>query len=242
MSQLTRRKPVALLSAGVNVGAMFDLSDTTRIGLSYRSTIKYDVRGTVTFTSPAVANPVGASIVAAASATGGPLSSGPVSVDLKLPDSGLLSLRQVLGDRLELLADVGWTGWSSVQELRVVRDSGVAVSVTPERWKDVWRYALGATYSLTNELSLRAGVAYDKTPVPDATRTPRLPDTNRTWVAVGARWQPAPSVVVDVGYAHLFSDTVPLNQNAGSAAASGLLNGEQHSDIDILSAQLIYRF
>jgi hypothetical protein len=35
---------------------------------------------------------------------------------------------------------------------------------------------------------------------------------------------------------------VPLSQNAGSTAASALLLGEQHSDIDILSAQLTYRF
>ena len=42
-----------------------------------------------------------------------------------------------------LLADVAWTGWSSVQELRIVRDSGATASVTPERWRDTWRYALG---------------------------------------------------------------------------------------------------
>jgi long-subunit fatty acid transport protein len=47
---------------------------------------------------------------------------------------------------------------------------------------------------------------------------------------------------VDVGYAHLFSDTVPLHQDAGNIAASALLDGEQHSDIDIVSAQLVYRF
>jgi long-chain fatty acid transport protein len=89
---------------------------------------------------------------------------------------------------------------------------------------------------------VRAGVAFDETPVPDATRTPRLPDTDRTWVAIGARWQPSASLLLDLGYAHLFSDTVPLNQDAGNVAASALLNGEQHSDIDIVSAQLVYRF
>jgi long-chain fatty acid transport protein len=78
--------------------------------------------------------------------------------------------------------------------------------------------------------------------VPDETRTPRLPDTNRTWAAIGARWQPSQALAFDFAYAHLFSDTVPLNQNAGNTAVSGLLLGEQHSDIDIISAQLTYRF
>lgn len=228
---------------GFNVGVLYDASDTTRIGLSYRSAIDYNVRGAVTFTAPStVSNPVGASIVTAASAAGAPLSSGAVSVDLKVPDSALLSVQQRLGDKLTLLGDIAWTGWSTVQELRVVRDSGTTVSVTPERWRDVLRYAVGASYEMNPRLSLRAGTAYDNTPVPDATRTPRLPDADRIWVTTGARWQPTDSMLVDFGYAHLFSKTVPLNQNAGSTAASGMLVGEQESDIDILSAQLIYRF
>ena len=129
-----------------------------------------------------------------------------------------------------------------MQKLRVVRDSGVTASVTPEHWRDVMRYALGATYELNDRVTLRTGVAYDNTPVPDATRTPRLPDPDRTWVAIGAGWQPSQALAIDVGYVHLFSESVPLNQNAGSTAVSGLLLGDQESDIDILSAQLTYRF
>ncbi len=228
---------------GFNVGVLFDASDTTRIGLSYRSAIDYNVRGTVAFTTPpATPNPIGASIIAAASAQGAPLSSGPISVDLKVPDSALLSVQQKFGDKLTLLGDVAWTGWSTVQELRVVRDSGATVSQTPERWRDVMRYAVGASYEFTPQFTLRAGTAYDNTPVPDATRTPRLPDADRIWLTTGARWQPTDALLLDFGYAHLFSKTVSLNQNAGNAAASGLLLGDQESDIDILSAQLSYRF
>lgn len=163
-------------------------------------------------------------------------------VDLKLPDSATLSLEHRFGEKYALLADASWTGWSSIQELRIVRDTGATASLTPERWKDTWRYALGATYAMNDAVTLRAGVAFDETPVPDETRTPRLPDTDRTWVAIGARWQPSPSLLMDFGYAHLFSDTVPLNQDAGNAAAFAMLVGEQHSDIDIVSAQLVYRF
>lgn len=228
---------------GFNVGVLFDASRTIRIGLSYRSAIDYDVRGSITFTPPStMSNAVGAAIVAGASAAGAALASGPVSVDLKVPDSALLSVQQRVGDKLTLLGDIGWTGWSTVQELRVVRDSGETVSLTPERWRDVMRYAVGASYEISPHLTLRAGTAYDNTPVPDATRTPRLPDADRIWATTGARWQPTDALIVDFGYAHLFSRTVPLNQNAGNAAASGLLVGEQESDIDIVTAQLSYRF
>ncbi|HKU16433.1 MAG TPA: outer membrane protein transport protein [Steroidobacteraceae bacterium] len=227
---------------GFNVGALFELSDRTSVGLAYRSSIDYKVGGTIAFAAPVGADPVASGIIAAASAAGAPLSSGAVKVDLEVPDSATLSVQHRFGEKYALLADIAWTGWSSIQELRIVRDSGTTVSVTPERWKDTWRYALGATYEMSDQLTLRAGVAFDETPVPDATRTPRLPDTDRTWVAIGARWQPSTPLQVDFGYAHLFSDTVPLAQDAGNVAASALLMGKQHSDINIVSAQLVYRF
>jgi long-chain fatty acid transport protein len=226
---------------GYNVGFMFQVSDATRLGLSYRSAIDYAVSGTVGFAPPTTSNPIGAGIIAAASASGAPLSSGPASVDLEVPDSVVLSLSQKFGD-FELLADLAWTGWSSVQELRVVRDTGETVSVTPEHWKDTWRYALGGMYSLSETVALRAGIAYDQTPVPDATRTPRLPDPDRAWLAIGARWVPTGSITVDFAYAHLFSDDVRIDQTEGNTAAYGRILGDQSSDVDIVSAQLFYRF
>jgi long-chain fatty acid transport protein len=144
--------------------------------------------------------------------------------------------------QVELMADVAWTGWSSIQDLRIVRDSGQVLSVTPERWEDTWRYAVGATYQLNEQWKLRGGVAYDETNVPDSTRTARLPDSDRTWVAVGAQWNPGNAWVVDVGYAHLFAKDASMNQDDGNAVARGFLLGEQGSTVDIVSAQVAYKF
>jgi long-chain fatty acid transport protein len=227
---------------GFNVGLLFDLSDSTRLGLSYRSSIEYTVRGTVNFSPPTSSNPIGAGIITAVSASGAQFSSGPVSVELEVPDNAIFSVRQRVGDKLELMADIAWTGWSSVQELRVVRDTGAVVSLTPEKWEDVYRYAIGAAYALNDRFTLRAGIAYDETPVPDETRTPRLPDPDRTWTAIGLRYQPSPPLIIDFGYAHLFSDDVPIDQDNGNALAFGRITGDQGSDIDIVAMQLIYRF
>ena len=226
---------------GYNVGLLYDWSSGTRIGLAYRSRLDYDVRGSVRFNAPSATNPIGTAILDQAAAAGAALSNGRVGVDLTLPDSAVFSVQQALGAKLRLLADVAWTGWSSVQELRVVRDSGATVSVTPERWHDTWRYALGATYALNERILLRAGAAFDESPVPDDTRTPRLPDSDRTWLALGAQWSNGPWTV-DVGYAHLFADTVSLAQDGGNAAASGTLIGRQRTDVDVLAGQLVYRF
>jgi long-chain fatty acid transport protein len=225
---------------GFNAGILFELPTHTRIGLSYRSAIDYDIEGSARFIPPTATNPVGTAIVGAASQS--TLANGPASVDLKLPDSAILSVSQSLGPDLQLLADVAWTGWSSVQELRVVRESGVTLSATPERWKDVWRVAVGGVYRLNDAWKLRAGVAYDETPVPASTRTARLPDADRKWVAVGAQWSLTPQMRVDMGYAHLFSDDVRLSQNDGSTPVSGLLSGDQQSSVDIVSVQFSYHW
>lgn len=226
---------------GFNAGVLYEFSPDTRIGLSYRSKLDYTLEGSVQFAPPTTTDPVGAPIIAAVSAPGAQLGSGPARVDLELPDSAIASLYHRVG-KVELLADLAWTGWSSIQELRIVRDTGTVLSVTPERWEDTWRYAVGATYQLSDQIKLRGGLAYDETNVPDSTRTARLPDADRRWVALGAQWNPGGSFVIDVGYAHLFTDDAALSQDEGNAAARGFVLGEQQSSIDIVSAQLSYKF
>lgn len=227
---------------GFNVGVLFDFSDNARIGLAYRSSIDYTVEGDVRFFAPATPEPVGTGIVAGASAPGAPLSNSAATVELEVPASATLSYWQRLGSSVELMADVAWTEWSSIPELRVVRANGATLSVTPEDWRDTWRAALGLTFTVNSKWKLRTGVAHDQTPVPDTTRTPRLPDGNRYWIAFGAGWTFSERTTIDFGYTHLFVKDAPLNQNAGSTAAYGLINGEQNTSIDIVTAQMGYRF
>jgi long-chain fatty acid transport protein len=227
---------------GYNLGILFEPAEGTRIGLSYRSSIKYDIEGTVRFTPPTISNPVGAGLAALAAAPGAQLASGPGSVELRVPDTTLLSLSQQVAPKLELMADVALVGWSSVREIRVRRNTGETVSVTPEDWDDAWRFAIGGAYQLSPSLKLRAGVTHDQSQVPDRTRTPRLPDSERTVVAIGAQWKANDNMQFDVAYGHLFTPDASLNQDGGNAQANGVLRGEQESNIELLSAQFVYRF
>ena len=225
---------------GFNLGALFDVGDATRVGLAYRSAIKYGIGGNVSFVAPTAGIPTAALIIQAASA--GALASGPVGLDLKLPDTATLSLVQKVGDRATLSFDAAWTGWSSVPQLQIVRTGGTVLSNTPEKWKDTWRFALGGDCKVAANWTVRAGIAYDQAPVPDATRTPRLPDNDRTWIALGTGWDPSSALHVDLGYAHLMVKNAALNQNAGNPLAYGLLAGTQKTSIDIVAAQLAVKF
>jgi long-chain fatty acid transport protein len=227
---------------GFDAGILFDLPSKTRIGLAYRSGINYTVEGTVKFAAPATSNPVGAPIIAGASAPGAALSSGPAQLHIKLPAIARASFVQPLGSNLNVLADVSWTQWSNIQQLAIKRPTGIAISTTPEHWRDTWRYALGVSYALNNAWKLRAGVAYDEAPVPDSTRTPRLPDIARKWASVGAQWHINNVADLDAGYAHLFLSDAKIHQDNGSASAYGLLDGVQRTSIDILGVQLSVKF
>lgn len=227
---------------GFNVGATFQITPQTRLGIAYRSSADFDVEGSARFEPASTADPLGQMIIDAVSAPGGQFATTPASVDLELPDIATMSLSHRFGDRWELLADVAWTGWSSIPELRVERPDGSEVSTVPERWDDAWRFALGASYRMNDAWKLRVGVAFDETPVPDSTRTPRLPDAERSWIAFGARYDTGDAFVFDFGYANLFSDDVPLTQDQDNVPAFALLNGRQESAVDIVAVQVAYRF
>ncbi|MBI3903473.1 MAG: outer membrane protein transport protein [Nitrosomonadales bacterium] len=201
---------------GYNLGVLYNLNASTRIGVAYRSAISYTLHGSV--------------------ATGIPLNDGPVSLKVKVPDTLSLSAHHQVNDHYAVMADVTFTGWSSFKEVNVVDGTGASLSGNPtiENWKDTVRVSVGATYSYSEKWSARAGLAYDQAPVSDAFRTPRIPDNNRTWLAVGGQYKPSPAGAIDFGYAHLFVKDSSIN--------SGAAIGSYKNNVDILSAQYTHSF
>ncbi|MBI5861261.1 MAG: outer membrane protein transport protein [Rhodocyclales bacterium] len=228
---------------GYNLGAMFQVSDATRLGLSYRSAIKYTVTGRAAFQNPTVTTAGGLNVPANAVIAGG-LYNGGIKLDVKLPDTWIFSGEHKLNDRWELLGDLSWTGWAKIPKLDAVRTdgalTGTTLSHTQENWRNTWRVALGANYQYSDALKLRMGTAYDQSPVDkDNYRTPRLPDNNRWWLSFGAQYKLSKTGVIDVGYSHLFvRDSTILNNGQGADTASkGLLDGTYSNAVDILAVQ-----
>jgi long-chain fatty acid transport protein len=159
------------------------------VGASYRSSIKYTVNGTVDFSNPTAQNlgplppklaPVGAALVNGVNAQ---LANGNVSLQLKVPETANISIFSTLNDRWDVMADLQYTGWSSVQQLQVVRSTGAVLETLPENFRNTWRGSVGANYRLDNSWTLRGGVAYDQSPVNNTDRSPRC----RTTIARGWR-------------------------------------------------------
>lgn len=214
---------------GWNGGVILEPRPGTRVGLAYRSKMNYKVNGTVTFNNVP-------SVAASAAANGN------VNASVTLPDIATLSVVQQITDKWKVMADASYTHWGVIGNLAFNRDNGQLLQSTPENFRNTWRFALGTTYQVTQDLALRTGIARDQTPINDTDITPRLPDNNRDWVAIGAQYKVTKNIVTDIGYAHLFIKDRSINQNAGSTFYNGQLSGTYKLSADILAVQLTYKF
>ena len=184
---------------GWNVGALIKPTPSTKIGISYRSKLDYNLTGTTSVTT----------------STGAPVApaSGATSADITLPESFSLSLAQKLNDQWEFLADATFTKWSQIGRVNVVNSTnGTLRDVLNLDFDDTWRYSVGANYKLNDDWTLKGGVALDQSPVKGATsRTVRLPDNDRTWISIGAAMKVKESGKLDFGYSHLFIKDADIN-------------------------------
>jgi long-chain fatty acid transport protein len=181
---------------GWNIGILAQVTPATRLGASYRSEIKHEIEGSLT--------------VVGVLTTPSPNGSFPANASVKLPGIFTMSATHQLNDKWELLADIAWTDWSVFDKLDVFSLGQLRQSI-PENWDDTWRFAVGANYKYNEKVKLRVGLAYDESPVPDLFRTVRIPDNDRTWVALGVQFKLTPKDALDIGYAHLFVDDSSIN-------------------------------
>lgn len=212
---------------GYNLGLLYEPRADLRIGFGYRSRIDYTLEGRVSYANrPAPLADM--------------LPDGPVSARATLPASASLSLYKALSPAWDLLADATWTEWSLFDRLTVRRPDGRVVDDTVENWRDTWRLSLGATRHVGEKLSWRFGLAFDESPVPDARRTPRIPDQDRYWLAAGLQYRMDARRTLDLGYTHILVPDARVNITANPA--SGTLAGRYENQIDILSVQYSHTF
>ncbi|NMG32100.1 OmpP1/FadL family transporter [Aromatoleum evansii] len=221
---------------GWNVGALFTLSPSTKVGVSYRSKVDHKLKGDLKIAGGA----------AQFGAINPRLQTADAKVDVELPDTFIISTTQKLSDRWEMLGDLSWTGWSSVKDVPIVRDSGPLAGTTAQTleadFKDTWRVALGANYLLNDAWKLKFGIAYDQTPVKDKERRlVSLPDNDRTWFTFGGQWKVSKSNTLDLGAAYLYVPKTKIDNNQ-LADGRGRVTGEYTSSVWILGAQYSMAF
>jgi len=208
---------------GFNLGAIYQATADTRVGIAYRSKVKQELDGKAKFEAPLAGL------------------STDVTAKVDLPESFSASVFSRLNSKWDLMADVTWTRWSRFQELRILRNNGTTLTVTPENWENTMRYSIGINYHYSDIVKLRAGLAYDEEAIKDEFRTARIPGNDRKWVSLGAGWKVTPASTLDIGYSHLFLSNAKIDDNQ-LASGNGRLTGDFEGNADILSLQYTHQF
>ncbi len=219
---------------GWNVGALYQIDEHSRIGLSYRSQI--------------VVEPTGTSKIYG---NGTPsLRTTHAVTNIKLPPSTMLSGYHMFNPQWAVMGTVIYTQWSTIQNIAlknsVTLDSSSPFTIVsgptgpilspiigtrlnpvlgtvnlPQKFRNTWRAATGADYMPSPNWRLRAGVGFDQTPVQTAERTPRLPDANRWLAAIGAGYIMNQNIRLDAGYQHVFIGDATIRRVTPVSAVIG---------------------
>ncbi|HAU06336.1 MAG TPA: long-chain fatty acid transporter [Gammaproteobacteria bacterium] len=221
------------LAWGYNFGFTYQLSEMTRLGLSYRSKIAHNFKGHGRYELPD-------------SVSNSPLASAFVDDDifgsLDLPENIIFSSHHRDG-KWQYTTDITWTRWSRFQELKVNAadpDSNIN-STTPTNWKNTFRIATGIDYQLNPQWQIRTGIAYDESPVSDQFRDTRIPGEDRYWLSFGLSHQLTPDFHVDAAYVHVIVND-PTVDKINDEPLDHRISGKYTVDIDIVSLQLRWQF
>lgn len=233
---------------GYHLGYMYDINDKARLGVNYRSKIKHKLEGTANWQSDTLPAAVMAQFDAA-----GYKASEKASVEIVTPES--LSLQGVYraNNKVNLFGDVTWTRHSRFNKAQLQFENAKngtrdTTTITPN-WRDTYRIALGGSYQYSEPLQIRAGVAFDKSPVRSAAyRMNTLPDGNRVWFSLGGKYRFKQHHEVDLAYSHIHINDTSFNSTAAdltdlkSVDTKGAASANFKNYANIVGVQYTYRF
>lgn len=151
---------------GFALGAVYEFSDYTRLGINYQSEIELDFDGKLKV-------PAGSVRVDS-------------NTELSLAQTVRVSLHHSLDDQIGFDFTVGWDDWSALDEVFVALPSqGASLE---KNWEDTYHYAAGFQYKATDKWDITAGIAYDTNPVDARDRTADLPIDRQIRYNIGARY------------------------------------------------------
>lgn len=214
--------------------------DDFRFGLAYRSSVKHDLEGDVKVDQSPLISGTGALAGLAAQ-----LQSQNITADVRTPDTVSVGAAYDVNDRLTLLGDFVWTNWSTIDDLTINFENGLLGNTSSGdelNYKDSWFLTVGAKYDYDENMILRGGIAFDRSPIPERTRSTLLPDQDRVWLTAGVGYKIDDRMNLDLSYAHIFSKEADVNKNQSAAAGVPGFSGSYDASVDILGLQFSYKF
>jgi long-chain fatty acid transport protein len=222
-------------AVGYHLGALYQFSDATRIGLSYQSKVKHHMKGHSSFVGP-LANDY----------DGGEQYSGSYSTNVTLPAVTSLSLFHGLNERVDLMGTITYTQWSVfkdviMNDVAAIQDgvsSNTVTVVIPQNYHNTWNYSVGGNIHVNRQFFIRTGVGYDQSPANNQDRNVQLPDADRVAVSLGGHYQATKSLGFDLSWTHFFqmNPTIDTVQTVGDQETT--TNGTVSDNADVYGLQV----
>ncbi|HUI08795.1 MAG TPA: outer membrane protein transport protein [Bacteroidota bacterium] len=195
---------------GVTAGVFYRAGELLSLGASYRSHINLPIDdGRVRYSD------IPAQLA-------GSYTEGRFSTSLALPNQLLASasLHPLLW--LSLSADAEYSFWSEFHSVQITYSNPVRQGVMYDlNWTNVLNTRFGLELAFA-DFSVRGGIRFERSPVPDATLSPGLPDADGTGYALGLGYRAGEGLVLDFAYAVMqYND----RNITGSALAPGPFSG-----------------
>lgn len=210
---------------GYNLGLMYEPTEKTTIGLSYRSHVAYDLEGSLKIEGSTGAD-----------------RNDDATAALKTPDIATFGIAHDVNDDWTVSAQATWFGWNSFESIDADPESGINPGPTIQNYQTTWAYAVGAEYKYSDDWKFRAGFQYDETPTTDLYRTTRTPDGDRTWFSTGATYSWTDNIDLDLALTYI--DVSSENVNVTRAQGAGSANVQANADVDVMigALGLTYKF
>ncbi|EKO3406624.1 outer membrane protein transport protein [Vibrio fluvialis] len=205
-------------AVGFNVGTVYELDENNRFGLSYRYSPDFEAED-----------------------------DHGQKITLPLPDIAEFSgFHKIKDTQFAVHYSVQWIGWSDFDkiEFRNLDSSRSAVGAFDNgsydkiyEWKDGWHFAIGGTYYLNKDWTLRAGYMYD-TSAQDSVTSISVPDSDRQWFSTGFTYQIDEQSNFDFGFTYLMGKDVDVSESTTvSGTTVSTLEATTHADAILLGLQ-----
>lgn len=189
------------VAVGVNIGAMYDISDRVTVGASFRSKMMMKVKAgeaTVSY-----ANEVARAILESDLNI---INSANFAAEMPCPYVLNFGASYRPTDKLTLALDAQLTGWHAYKHLDI---DFLAEQLAPydqhltKNYRNAWAVKAGAQYTLTPRLDLRAGMMIDTTPVSNLHYNPETPGMTKIEPSVGFSFRPISNFSIDVAFMYM---------------------------------------
>lgn len=209
---------------GYALGALYEFTPQTRVGLAYRSEVKHKLSGDIS--GPATM----------------PVLNQDVTARLTTPAMLSMGVYHEVNDKLALMAEYQRVFWSSFARLTIKTKQGVPLDSVNESWRDTNFYAIGASYQLDNQWKWRLGLAYDQSAVRLQHRTPRIPDSDRVWYSTGLNYQYSDRLSFDFAYTYIYAHDAHLDTSLTGNGSSGNATATYSNSVQLFGLSLNYKF